>query len=103
MLEIKEDIWDECAKLGNITNLVLYDGEAEGFVKVRFGDPDGFAAAERCVKLMNGRSFDGRVVKAEIWDGKTKYRKSKTARGDEDEEELDRLDKFGDWLETGGD
>ena len=74
LLEIKEDIRDECAKLGDVTNVVLYDLEDDGVVGVRFRNVD---AALACVRLMDGRAFDGRIVEASIATGKEKYRQSK--------------------------
>lgn len=48
MLEIKEDIRDECAKLGPVTNVVLFDREEEGVVSVRFATAE---AARACVRV----------------------------------------------------
>ena len=48
ILEIKEDIREECAKLGDVTNVVLFDKEAEGVASVRFNNPE---AAEACVRV----------------------------------------------------
>lgn len=48
ILDIKEDIRDECSKIGEVTNVVLYDKEPEGVVSIKFADPD---AAEQCVKV----------------------------------------------------
>lgn len=48
ILDIKEDIRDECSKLGEVTNVVLYDKEPDGVVSVRFADAD---AARQCVKV----------------------------------------------------
>ena len=48
ILDIKEDIRDECSKLGEVTNVVLYDKEPEGVVSVRFSDPE---PARHCVKV----------------------------------------------------
>lgn len=98
MLEIKEDIREECEKLGQVTNVQLYDKEPDGVVSVRYSDP---RAAESCVRVMHGRWFDGRQVEASIATGKEKLKRSdaKHADMDEDEEESGRLDKFGSWLE----
>ncbi|KAG5973948.1 hypothetical protein E4U58_003880 [Claviceps cyperi] len=73
LLEIKEDIRDECAKLGTVTSVVLYDEEPDGIVSVRFKDAESAAA---CIQLMHGRSFDGRLVEASLKTGKEKFRKS---------------------------
>ena len=86
LLEIKEDIREECAKLGDVTNVVLYDKEASGIVSVKFRKAE---AAEACVRLMDGRAFDGRTVEATIATGKEKYKKSSKKDGDDQEDEED--------------
>ncbi|KAG6033200.1 hypothetical protein E4U41_006969 [Claviceps citrina] len=73
LLDIKEDIRDECAKLGTVTSVVLYDEEPDGIVSVRFKDAESAVA---CIQLMHGRSFDGRVVEAFLKTGKEKFKKS---------------------------
>jgi HIV Tat-specific factor 1 len=108
ILDIKEDIRDECSKLGEVTNVVLYDKEPEGVVSVRFTDPE---AARNCVKLMNGRFFGGIAVVAYISDGSERFRKTNEKRAAledlaekgldaEDDDEQQRLDEFGTWLES---
>ncbi|KAI6372242.1 hypothetical protein MCOR25_003761 [Pyricularia grisea] len=84
LLEIKEDIRDECEKLGEVTNVVLFDLEEDGIVSVRFRSAD---AAQACIKLMHGRSFDGRTVQASLATGKEKYRRSKDKDDGLDEED----------------
>lgn len=74
MLDIKEDIREECAKLGPVTNVVLYDEEEEGIVSVRFRTRE---AAEACLRLMHGRAFAGRIVEAFFATGREKFRRSK--------------------------
>ncbi|TGO65312.1 hypothetical protein BCON_0003g01080 [Botryotinia convoluta] len=81
MLDIKEDIRDECGKLGEVTNVVLYDLEKDGVASVRFANAE---SAKACVKLMNGRKFDGQEVEAYITDGKEHFKKSKKKADDED-------------------
>ncbi|KAG4305438.1 hypothetical protein PORY_000994 [Pneumocystis oryctolagi] len=99
IMDLKEDILEECSKIGNVTNVVLFDLEPEGVVSVRFSDEESALA---CVKMMNGRYFGGKVVEAEIYDGKIRYRKSNNRTTDEnDAEEQARLEKFGNWLESG--
>lgn len=73
LLEIKEDIRDECSKLGAVTSVVLFDEEEDGIVRVKFKDAD---AAEKCILTMHGRLFDGRTVEAYLASGKVKFRKS---------------------------
>ena len=48
MLDIKEDVREECAKLGEVTNVVIYDKEPEGVISVRFSTPE---AARACVQV----------------------------------------------------
>lgn len=98
LLELKEDIREECEKLGEVTNLTLYDKEADGVVSVKF---KAVESAQACVRVMDGRFFAGQRVIAYIYDGNERFRKSGAkAAGEEDEDEKKRLEKFGDWLEN---
>lgn len=54
ILDIKEDIRDECSKLGEVTNVVLFDKEQEGVASVRFSTPE---AAIACVKVCRTHLF----------------------------------------------
>lgn len=73
LLEIKEDIREECAKLGSVTSVILYDLEPQGIVRVKFREAD---AAQACIRLMHGRRFDGRTVEATLATGGDKFKKS---------------------------
>ncbi|CUA66762.1 Splicing factor U2AF-associated protein 2 [Rhizoctonia solani] len=102
LLDLKEDVREECSTLGEVTNVVLYDEEEDGVMTVKFRDP---VSAQACILRMNGRFFAGRQVVAELFDGKQRYRKSGhdashgNAEGDDDEQaERKRLDDFADWL-----
>ncbi|KAL4925846.1 U2 snRNP complex subunit CUS2 [Aspergillus undulatus] len=108
ILDIKEDIREECSKLGEVTNVVLYDKEEAGVVSVRFSNPE---SARACVKTMNGRFFGGTAVEAYISNGSERFRKTNEKRAAledlaekgfdaEDEDENQRLDEFGTWLES---
>ena len=48
ILDIKEDIREECTKLGDVTNVVLYDKEPDGIASVRYSNPE---AARACVNV----------------------------------------------------
>ena len=48
ILDIKEDIREECAKIGDVTNVVLYDQEPDGVASVRYSTPE---AARACVNV----------------------------------------------------
>ena len=61
-------------------------------MKVKF---ESALHAEECIKVMNGRFFDGRTIKAQFWDGKTDYRIVRESAEDLNK----RIDDFGKWLE----
>jgi HIV Tat-specific factor 1 len=48
MIELKQDVREECEKLGEVTNVVLFDAEKDGIMSVRFAD-EGDAAS--CIKV----------------------------------------------------
>ncbi|KAI7906823.1 uncharacterized protein BX663DRAFT_497709 [Cokeromyces recurvatus] len=100
LLELKEDVREECEKLGEVTNVILYDKSPGGVISVRYKEKE---SADACVALMNGRYFSGRQISAEIYDGKTRYEKSGGKSSEEDEEaEKLRLERYAKWLEEGG-
>lgn len=54
ILDLKEDVREECEKLGEITNVVLYDKEADGVMTIKFKD---VAGAQACVQVCGNPSF----------------------------------------------
>ncbi|KAJ6586915.1 hypothetical protein DFH09DRAFT_910267 [Mycena vulgaris] len=103
LLDLKEDVREECASLGEVTNVVLYDKEPEGVMTVKFRDP---LSAQACVLKMNGRFFDGLRVEASLYSGKQRFKRGGAGdeiEGDNDEAEKKRLDDFAQWLLTEGD
>ncbi|KAJ6499309.1 hypothetical protein C8R45DRAFT_821272 [Mycena sanguinolenta] len=103
LLDLKEDVREECATLGEVTNVVLYDKEPEGVMTVKFRDP---LSAQACVIRMNGRFFDGLRVEAALYSGKQRFKRSGAGdeiEGDNDEAEKSRLDSFAQWLLSEGD
>ncbi|SGY18045.1 BQ5605_C015g07962 [Microbotryum silenes-dioicae] len=136
LLELKEDVRDECETMGTVTNVTLYDvrmacissdcsvatkdssrcwhsqQEEEGIITIRFKDE---VSAQACIAKMNGRFFGGRSIVASVLDPKQKYRR--TGQGvslegtgldlEADEEaskaEKERLARYAEWLEKGGD
>lgn len=95
ILDIKEDVRDECEKLGQVTNVVLYDKEEDGVVTVRFANA---TAAREAVKLMDGRWFDSRQLEAYVAEGREKFKKSKKQDADDGDEEK-RLEGFSNFIE----
>lgn len=112
LLDLKEDVREECESLGKVTNVILWDKEPEGIMTIKFAQN---ASALECVQKMDGRFFGGRQIIAHLLPGKPKFRRSD--RGDEDldeeeeqvqgdqagdrqvNEEQRRKDAFGEWLE----
>ncbi|KAF1840855.1 uncharacterized protein K460DRAFT_294821 [Cucurbitaria berberidis CBS 394.84] len=89
-LEIKEEIRDEAAKHGSVTNVNLFDKEEAGIVTVRFRE---FEAAEKFRDASHGRLFASRNLEATLAEDKPRFKKS--ARGEEpDSEEEERLEKL---------
>jgi len=103
LLDLKEDVREECSALGEVTNVVLYDTEPDGIMTVKFRDP---LSAQACVIKMNGRFFAGRRLEAELFSGKQRFKRSGEVddnEGGSDEAEKRRLDDFASWLMTEGD
>ncbi|KAF8200842.1 hypothetical protein BJ912DRAFT_947355 [Pholiota molesta] len=103
LLDLKEDVRDECSSLGEVTNVVLYDLEKDGVMTVKFRDP---LSADACVLKMNGRFFDGRRVSAELFTGRQRFKRTGAGEdvgGEGDEAEKKRLDDFAQWLMAEGD
>ncbi|KAF8504242.1 hypothetical protein BU17DRAFT_58244 [Hysterangium stoloniferum] len=104
LLDLKEDVREECATLGEVTNVVLYDKEPDGIMTVKFRDP---ISAQACILKMNGRFFSGRQVEAALFTGSQRFKRSGAGddEGDDDTDEAEkkRLDEFANWLMTEGD
>lgn len=93
IIDLRDEIREECEKYGTVTNLVLYDKEPDGVVTLRY---DTTSAAEAAVRALQGRYFDGRRLEAYISDGSEKFMKS--GKGNT-EDEAERLENFGKFLE----
>ncbi|GAA5967514.1 hypothetical protein JCM3765_004692 [Sporobolomyces pararoseus] len=128
LLDLKEEVREECENLGIVTNVTLYDKEEKGIMTVRFKEE---LSAQACIAKMNGRFFAGRTIKAYPMNSKHKF--SKSGKGDDDittsattitgtigdsgsaggvgpggggdtesEKEKERLKAYAEWLEKGG-
>jgi len=102
LLDLKEDVREECSTLGEVTNVVLYDQEPEGIMSVKFRD---HVSAQACVMKMNGRYFAGRRVEASLYYGRQRFKRAGAEELDSisDEVEKKRLDDFAQWLMAEGD
>ncbi|KAF5321971.1 hypothetical protein D9619_001814 [Psilocybe cf. subviscida] len=117
LLDLKEDVREECSSLGEVTNVVLYDVglqfeflnknkadtvpfqlQEDGVMTVKFKDP---ISAQACILKMNGRYFDGRRISAELYTGKNRFKRSgfgDDIEGQGEDAERQRLDDFAKWL-----
>ncbi|XP_023241798.1 HIV Tat-specific factor 1 homolog [Centruroides sculpturatus] len=89
IMEYQKDVREECSKCGEVKKVVVYDRHPEGIVSVSFKEVE---QADECVVLMNGRWFAGRQLRAETWDGRTKYKIEESA--EDREKRLAQWDKF---------
>ena len=59
--ELMEDVRIGCEEFGTIDKITIFDKNPDGIVLVRFRSA---AAAQNCIRRMNGRYFAGRQLKA---------------------------------------
>ncbi|RAL41931.1 unnamed protein product [Cuscuta campestris] len=90
--ELKEDVKEECAKLGPVDSIKVCENHPQGVILIRFKDRKD---ARKCIELMNGRWFGGRQVHASEDDGSVNHSLVRDWEG-----EAERLEKFGAELET---
>ncbi|CDW88320.1 rna binding domain protein [Stylonychia lemnae] len=90
--ELEYEIRSEIENFGAIDKMHFFREHPNGVIKIRFMSS---IHADECIKVMNGRFFDGRQLKCYFWDGKTDYRVVKESV----EEQNRRIDDFGQWLE----
>ncbi|KDQ57613.1 hypothetical protein JAAARDRAFT_35306 [Jaapia argillacea MUCL 33604] len=102
LLDLKEDVRDECSSLGEVTNVVLYDNEPDGVMTIKYRDP---LSAQACVLRMNGRFFAGRKIEASLYSGRQRFKRGGAGEdygeGGEDAEKA-RLAEFESWLMAEG-
>jgi len=72
--DIHEDMKEEAEKFGEVLDIVVYDLEDPGVVTVNFRSAE---AAEECIKVFDGRNYDGRKLKAYTSDGQEVFHKTK--------------------------
>ena len=59
-------------EIGSIKKLQIYKENPLGIVRVKFNESSD---AEKCIKIINNRMYNGRTVKCYYYDGKTNYNK----------------------------
>lgn len=89
IIDYQNNVREECAKCGTVKKVVVYSCEPEGVCEVRMSDPD---EADLVIQMMHRRYFGKRMLSAETWDGKTKYKMNETE--DESKERLSKWDEF---------
>ncbi|XP_013111420.2 HIV Tat-specific factor 1 [Stomoxys calcitrans] len=92
ILDYQNDLREECSKCGTVRKVVIYDRHSEGIAQINMSSPE---EADLVIQMMQGRFFGKRQLKAEHWDGKTKYKIEET-----EEEIKKRLNKWDSYLET---
>lgn len=88
IIDLKQDVEDKCLEICRCEpkRVDIFDKHPEGIIAVTFAEA---SQAIGCVEALNNQFYAGRVVKAELWDGKTKYKVKET-----DEESQKRLEKW---------
>lgn len=66
--ELIEEVKAECQKIGEVVRVTPLEHHKQGIVCVKFKTS---CEAEECIRVMDGRYFDGRTVEASFYDGKT--------------------------------
>lgn len=91
---VREDMEEGCGACGTAEKITIFERSREGAVAVKFTTLE---ACLECIKVMNGRWYDGRKLTAEFYDGMTDYRYKET-----EEDRLEREKRWQEWLDTGG-
>ncbi|CAD6191008.1 unnamed protein product [Caenorhabditis auriculariae] len=86
---LKEDVAKSCAMYGLVKKVVVFDNNPDGVVSVHFSNTD---ESDMAVHHLNGSMFNGRILTAELWDGKTKYAVQETK--EEHEKRMNNWQKF---------
>lgn len=92
IIDYQNNVRQEASKYGTVKKVVIYSSEPEGVAEIVMSDPE---EADLAVKMMNGTTFETRILSAETWDGKTRYRKNET-----EAEVSERLSKWDEFLEA---
>ena len=88
--QVRDQIKSECEKCGKVKKAIVSERCEEGVVSVMFVEHSG---ADKCVQVMNGRTFGGRAMECSLWDGETCYVAEET-----DEEMKSRLELWEEYL-----
>ncbi|CAN6471855.1 unnamed protein product [Victoria cruziana] len=92
LMELEEDVAEECSKLGPIDSVKVCENHPQGVALVKFKDRKDVL---KCIQLMNGRWFGGRQIHASEDDGSVNHAKIRDLDAD-----AARLEQFGAELEA---
>lgn len=59
IIDLKNDVREECETLGDVTNVVLYDQEPDGVMTVKFRDA---VSAQACILVSTPEPFSNNSV-----------------------------------------
>jgi HIV Tat-specific factor 1 len=92
--DLELDIVEECENnFGQIERFHIFEEHPEGIIKIKFKTP---IAAEKCIEGLNHRYYNGKLIEAFYWDGKTDYNKFQ----EDNQSQEKRIEEFGQWLEN---
>ncbi|KAK6202839.1 uncharacterized protein RJT21DRAFT_81882 [Scheffersomyces amazonensis] len=92
--DIKEDIKEECVKLGiahDISKIIIYDISAVVMIKFK-----SYTSSQKCIDSFDGRYFDGLKLRASPFSGQKFER---TNDHDDEVTDEDRLNHFGEVID----
>lgn len=87
---VHQDLVEGCEEFGVVENVTVFEGNTEGAAVVRFDNMD---TCFSCIKVMDGRWYDGRQLSAELYDGTDLRHK------ENEEERAERDERWQEWLE----
>jgi len=93
--DLTNELRAEATKLGKIESLHVFERSPLGAAVIKFEE---WLGADRCIRLMNGRWFDGQQLKCEYYDGRSDYAVEESA-----ESRALRDAAFAQWLGEDGD
>jgi len=106
--ELEKDIASEGEKCGQIDKITIFSRSPQGAVIIKYCTS---YAAQECVRMFDGRMYDGKKLRCKFWDGVVDYtavsipsyeeqEAGVSSEGDKVDVEESRLDAFGDWLDN---
>ena len=96
-LDIAEEMREDASQWGEVSKVTLFDREPEGIATIRFKDP---AVAAKYAAHCHGREVGGQIIRAYVADEKPKFKKSGQGTMSDEEEEAERLERFGNQIEA---